>query len=122
MYNKNLVGEQIIPNIYVYHKTRKRNRLSILENGLKSSIGNSDRHISEKYTNNISPAIFVNNTDTCNDGWCKQYDFDIFKIDTRIIENIWFIDKHMKGGKGKYLVTFKDIPSYAIELIHFGKF
>ena len=89
-----LIGEQIIPNIYVYHKTRKKNRLSILENGLKTSIGDSYRYISEKYTNEIIPAIFVNNTDECDDGWCKYFDFDIFKIDTRIIDNVWFIDKH----------------------------
>ena len=114
-------GKEIIPNNYVYHKTRKRNRLSILESGLKTSIGCSYKHIS-KNIDEIIPAIFVNNTDKYNDGWCREYDFDIFKINTKIIDNIWFIDKNMKGGKSKYLVTFKDIPSNAIELIHFGKF
>jgi hypothetical protein len=121
-YNENLVGEQTIPKNYVYHKTRKCNRLSILEYGLKTSIGSSYEHISKKYTNDITPAVFVNNTDDYDDGWCKKFDFDIFKINTRILDNIWFVDKHMKGGGDKYLITFKDIPSYAIKLIHSGKF
>ena len=110
------------PNIYVYHKIRKWNRLSILKNGLKTSIGDSYGHVSRKRNNEAIPAIFVNNTDGHDEGYCKQHDFDIFRINTQIIDNEWFIDEYMEARNSKYLVTFKDIPTHAIELIHCGKF
>jgi len=118
----NAHGTSMIPNIYVYHKTRKRNRASILENGLRVSIGDSYGHVSRKRNNEVIPAIFVNNTVGCNDGYSKEHDFDIFRINTTIIDNIWFIDEYMEARNSKYLATFKDIPTHAIKLIHLGKY
>ena len=76
--------------------------------------------IAKKYTYNPKPAIFVNNSDNSNEYFYNNCDYDIWKINTKILDNIWFIDKHM--NKSRYLITFENIPVKAIELIHIGKY
>lgn len=112
---------KIIPDTFVYHKSRIKNRCSIFKTGLIAQVGRS--YSSRlKYNKEIKPAVFVNNIDINSNLYCKNIDLDIWKINTLLINNEFFIDENMGAKNKDYLITFENIPTHAIELIHKGKY
>ena len=118
-----MFSEEIESKKYVYHVTRNKNRESIKLNGLIPKVGNSYAQQAKKYLEERTdaiPAIFVNNSNEYYGN--KIWDWDVWRINTSVLDNKWIIDDHMRvSDKRNYLLTYEGIPRHAIELIHEGK-
>jgi hypothetical protein len=121
---KEIKGDRIIPNKFVYHKSPNTTRGSIQINGLKTSVG--DCYLSYmSHNRGISkciPAIFATNSKNPKKLFDTTYDDDIWQIDTSKIDNEWYEDANFYGFKEKYphIVTFDDIPPNALKLVYSG--
>ena len=112
-----------IPNKFVYHVSLKTNRASIEKNGLLPKAFN-DSEWSKRGALSYPEALFVNNQDDYSwwfyiaDGMWRDINidkYDVWKINTTGINNIWYIDENM-NDKGNYLFTTEAIPHKNIEL------
>lgn len=107
---------KIVPNRYVYHKSNPHFRNEISKMGLipkgKSETWLSDTKIDGK-------VIFATNSGNPDDWFDSTWDDDIYKIDTRELENKWFKDPNFPNGS-HHIITPDPIPNSAIELIYKG--
>ena len=117
-----VAAKPIIPLPIVYHESKRSNRESILKNGLKPNVGSTYSSWAGP-DKKIIPAIFAVNTKDMyaqiNGSpyfWKNQ---DIWAIDTRKINNEWFVDNHSEGMgfDNSDIVTFTDIPPTAIRYL-----
>ena len=106
--------EKIVPRRFVFHTSNKRNRESILKNGLVVGIGDSYKDNWVEFEP-IKPAIFAVNTPNYIESFGLKYsnDYDIWRIDTQKCDNDWFIDFNMGGDN---IMTFDNIPIDCISL------
>ena len=132
---------------YLYHLTYKRNRISIKKNGLKAGtnkgIGFKNAvfaHNSKLITLNWYPIVldhyeweeFEGVFYTMDDYliYCIQQTYDIWEIDTYLLNRKWFIDgvgeNDFKSRIDKiddlYVMTYGDIPLSAIKLCEMATF
>lgn len=103
-------GIKVTPST-VYHKSNPIFRKDIDRHGLMVMKGDSYGLYSPEDTE--PHAIFGKTDDTYD----STYDDDIWLIDCDVIGNDWFIDKACGNG---CVVTYEDIPRFAIKLIYEG--
>lgn len=109
-------GEIVKPN-KVYHKSNPKFRDLIDNEGLKTMKGDSySAHSPEE---GEQPAIFGYMGDDIK-YYDSTYDDDVWLIDARKINNIWFYDKEVGSIDKLAVVTYTDIPRNAIELVYRG--
>lgn len=112
-------GKEVIPNKIIVHKSNPMFRDNILENGLQVKTGECYK-IYVGWGTKCKPAIFATNSSNKRAWFDSTYDDDIWGINTDIIPNVkWYKDKHYES-RSKHIVTFQDIPSEALQLIHKG--
>jgi len=117
--NYSPAGEEIKPNKIVVHKSNPMFRDNIMEQGLRVKAGECYR-IYVGYVEKCIPAIFATNSTNKRAWFDSTYDDDVWEIDTEMIPNIkWYKDKHY-GYRTKHIVTFENIPAYAITLKNEG--
>ena len=117
--NYSPAGKGITPNKIVIHKSNPIWRESILKTGLQASAGECYKTYAG-YGEKCVPAIFATNSTNKRSWFDSTYDDDVWGIKTEIIPDVkWYKDRHFESNK-KHIVTFNDIPSEAIELIHEG--
>lgn len=105
-------------NNFVYHTSNPIFRDSILKDGLITK-GKSESWLSD--TNIDGKVIFAVNSYNKKDWWDSTYDDDIYEINTLVINNIWYNDPNF-NMKDKRIITFENIPIFAIKLIYLGTF
>ncbi len=109
---------RIKPQRFVYHVSKRENRKSIDQQGLRT---NTDNGIL-----NFQNAVFANNSN-CGDWFpfvidvfeeCNFNDYDIWRIDTNKINNEWFIDNRCLGANwgDAHILSHKAIPRFALDL------
>ncbi len=102
---------------FIYHQSNPIFRNKISKEGLtpkaKSETWLSDTAIDGK-------VIFATNSDNPKDWFDTTYDDDIYRIDTSMLHNNWFVDPNFEGFNNKHVITFESIPLTAIELVHKG--
>lgn len=110
--------KRIKPSHYVYHVTDSENLDSILKDGLKINKSDSESWSIELFYPN---AIFASME---GEEVFQHYDGDdnrvVLKIDTSKIENKWWVDLNFYDTSNNilfrdFIMTFNNIPSYAIE-------
>ena len=113
-------GTEMIPNKLVTHRSSPAWRKSIKLNGLETSVG-------ECYQSYVGgevecrPSIFATDSLNEDDMFDNGYDDDIWLINTECAGVTWYRDAHFEGGDYEHhIVTFEDIPSKCIKLIHKG--
>ncbi len=116
-------GEEISPEKYVTHTSNPINRDSIMELGIKTTLGEcyliyADSNYGED--EECVPAVFATNSIKKKDLFDSTYDDDIWVINTEIANVQWYNDAHFEGGDYKHIVTFEDIPVEAIKLVYKG--
>lgn len=122
---KDVAGKSIIPKEFVLHSSPTKNRKGILNNGLQLKYGDNYTGWVGRNKNAI-PAIFATNGDINSvTGGLTNYPDDIWSINTYKINNKWYIDNHFStltkyGYNNPHIVTFENIPSNALTLIHKG--
>jgi hypothetical protein len=114
-------------NRYIYHVSLQKHRTSIQREGLK---------LNSNKTLEFTDALFANNSDKvalwfpfCLDSWDYIFDdvekywnnivptYDVWKIDTRKISNIWYNDERVGiVPYGVHLITFEAIGPQALTL------
>ena len=106
--------EKIEPIGFVFHSSHKKNRDSILKNGLQVNIGDSYKDNWNEFQP-IKPAIFAVNTPNSIESFGLKYsnDYDIWRIDTTKCNNNWYKDFNMGGDN---IMTFDNIPNNCITL------
>ena len=117
--NYSPAGKEIIPNKIVVHKTSPVWRENILKTGLQVSAGDCYKTY-VGYGEKCVPAIFATNSTNKRAWFDSTYDDDVWAINTEMIPDVkWYKDRHFESYK-KHIVTFDNIPSESIELIHEG--
>ena len=117
--NYSPAGKEITPNKIVIHKSNPKFRDRISNEGLKAIAGECYK-IYAGYGEKCIPAIFATNSINKRAWFDSTYDDDVWSINTELIPNVkWYKDRHFESTK-KHIVTFNDISSEAIELIHEG--
>ena len=112
-------GKEIIPNKIVIHKSSPVWRENILKTGLQVSTGDCYKTY-VGYGEKCIPAIFATNSINKRVWFDSTYDDDVWAINTELIPKVkWYKDSHFESSK-KHIVTFNNIPTKAIELIHEG--
>lgn len=112
-------GKEIIPNKIVIHKSNPKVRDRISNEGLKVRAGECYK-IYAGYGEKCIPAIFATNSTNKRSWFDSTYDDDVWEINTEMIPDVrWYKDRHYESTK-KHIVTFDNIPSEAIKLIHEG--
>ena len=112
-------GKEVIPNKIIVHKSNPMFRDKILENGLQVKTGECYK-IYVGWGTKCKPAIFATNSSNKRAWFDSTYDDDIWEINTEMITDVkWYKDKHYES-RSKHIVTFQDIPSEALQLIHKG--
>ena len=106
--------EKIEPRRFVFHNSHKKNRESILKNGIQVNIGDSYKDNWSEFQP-IKPAIFAVNTPNYIEYIGLKYsnDYDIWRIDTTKCNNNWYKDFNMGGDN---IMTFDNIPNNCITL------
>jgi hypothetical protein len=116
--NNNVKLQPITPNRFVYHKSNPIFRDSISKQGIIPK-GKSDAWLSN--TPISGKVIFATNSDNEKDWFDSMYDDDVYRIDTRKINNIWYIDPNFQiQNYNKHIITFDKIPVSAITLLYKG--
>ena len=116
------LNEKTETSRYIYHSSSPENRESILKHGLipKSSDESKEWFFSHEYA--YPKAIFatkVNNTGIINP-W-GNVGYDIWRIDTNILKNEWFVDLNYTGEKEiNHIMTFEPIASKYLTLVKKG--
>lgn len=99
---------EVKPQRYVYHQTDKENIDDILKDGLKPK--ESDGRFTKEM--DYPPAIFASNSDKL---FYDDDDTIVLKIDTTLIQNIWWVDLNFYNSD-IYIMTFEPIPPSAISI------
>lgn len=113
MYMKDIHIMRVKPSEFVYHTSFKEHRESILKNGLIPSENKNFANITEL---NHPPMVFASLKEPL---WqIKDNRRDIWEIDTKKINNKWWLDPNMIGSyRGKeMIITFDPILPTAIKL------
>ena len=121
--------ERIVPERYVWHVSKPKNRKAILEFGLKPD---ASKHKSICANNQSFNVIFM--YPFCLEVENGRYrpnnllKYDFWRIDTHSFQADWYIDSNMKNSPKKYegnekdfVVTETPIPCKAIELFKVGQ-
>lgn len=116
IYVKSLFTNRVKPNKYVYHFSPSENRESILENGLIPKSSEDSVRWSKEIELGYPPLIFAVNDDD-ESGWYYVSKVDVWRIDTQMIDNIWWQDLNNKYLRNDLIMTDKPIPKEAIKLV-----
>ena len=121
--------KRIVPERYVWHVSKPKNRKAILEFGLKPD---ASKHKSICANNQSFNVIFM--YPFCLEAEKGRYrpnnllKYDFWRIDTHSFQADWYIDSNMKNSPKKYECNEKDfvatetpIPCEAIELFEVGQ-
>jgi len=121
--------DRIVPERYVWHVSKPKNRKAILEFGLKLDASKHNCIFANNQSFNV---IFM--YPFCLEAENGRYrpnnllKYDFWRIDTHIFEADWYIDPNMKDGPiecmgdEKYFVaTETSIPFKALELFKVGQ-
>jgi hypothetical protein len=121
--------KRIVPERYVWHVSKPKNRKAILEFGLKPD---ASKHKSICANNQSFNVIFM--YPFCLEAEKGRYrpnnllKYDFWRIDTHSFQADWYIDSNMKNSPKKYECNEKDfvatetpIPCKAIELFKVGQ-
>jgi hypothetical protein len=121
--------ERIVPERYVWHVSRPKNRKAILEFGLKPDVSKHNCIFANNQSFNV---IFM--YPFCLEAKNGRYrpnnllKYDFWRIDTQIFEANWYIDPNMKDGPIEYMgdekyfvATETPIPCEATELFKVGQ-
>ena len=103
-------GDKVTPTD-VYHKSNPIFRKEIERVGLV--VMKRDSYNCHSPEDTEPPAIFGKTDDTYD----STYDDDVWLIDCTLIDNEWFEDKECAEG---CVVTYQNIPIYALTLIYKG--
>jgi hypothetical protein len=112
---KTIKIKRVIPPRYIYHTSPGKNRTSIKENGLIPS-DSSKWDIRLSYPNAIFASIDK------NDIWMSNSDKDIWEIDTKGLDNLWYVDTNVNKtydtvDNDNFIMTFDAIPKEKIKLV-----
>lgn len=105
----------ISPRNIVYHTSNPIHRNFINKGGLIPKQESWGIAIGSDMNSELGDkkAIFATNN---GEHYDSTYDDDVWEINTSIIKNKWFVDKHFSDG----IYTFDSIPRNAIKLIYKG--
>jgi hypothetical protein len=113
-------GTEMTPNKFVVHQSSPVWRENIKLIGLQTSVGDC-------YQNHVGgdvecqPAIFATDSLKKEDMFDDGYDDDIWLINTECAGVTWYRDAHFEDGDyAHHIVTFENIPTKCIKLIHKG--
>ena len=119
IYIKNLHTKRVKPKKYIYHCSDRKNRNSILKDGLIPK-----QHSESKYKNQQSlvypPSIFTTNRGL-DSVWNTDSDTDLWEINTENLPNKWWYDLNLYKNSvdaTKYIMTFEPIPPEFIKHIY----
>lgn len=101
---------------YVYHTSNPKFRDNISREGLVPQ-GRSEAWLTD--TKIEGKVIFCVNSENKEDWWDSTYDDDIYRIDTKNLNNSWYVDPNF-DLEDLRIITFEKIPKEAIELIYKG--
>jgi len=116
-------GDIVKPKKTIIHKSDKKNRKSIMENGLIPKVGFCYKeYVGIMSITKCKPAIFATNSKNPKQWFATKWDGDVWAIDTSMIPDVvWYEDTHLFSEKqDKHIVTFDRIPPQALTLIHKG--
>ena len=118
-------GRTVKPKKIVIHKSEKKNRKSIEQNGLIPKTGFCYKNYVGGNTLGkvrCRPAVFATNSTDPKQWFAKRWDGDVWAIDTSLIPDVvWYEDTHwFPDGQNKHIVTFDKIPPHALTLIQKG--
>ena len=113
-------GTEMTPNKFVIHQSNPIWRENIKLTGLQASVGECYQlHVGTD--EECQPAIFATDSLNKEDMFNNGYDDDIWLINTKCAGVTWYRDIHFEGGDYEHhIVTFENIPTNCIELIHKG--
>jgi hypothetical protein len=113
VYLKNIILKRIIPDRYVYHVSPRKNRESILLNGLVLKNSSESKWDAEyAYPKSI---FAMNGVDTRKVDLWQRGIGDVWRIDTKKLSNKWWDDLNI-GDKSKAIMTFDPIPPKYLKL------
>jgi hypothetical protein len=107
---------EVKPNEYVYHTSNPLCRDDISREGLIPQ-GMSGAWLSN--TKIDGEVIFAVNSDNKESWWESTWDDDIYRINTKNLNNKWYCDPNFDLDD-KRIITFESIPLNSIELIYKG--
>ena len=118
-------GTEMTPNKFVVHQSSPVWRKNIKLTGLQTSVGECyENHAMDLYGEwytECQPAIFATDSLKKEDMFDDGYDDDIWLINTECAGVTWYRDAHFEdGGYEHHIVTFENIPTKCIKLIHKG--
>ena len=114
------------PKRYVYHLTFDLYRDSICENGLIPKSCAESRWGFSKIEGQYPPMVFANNSEVFyeffyfDDPVRSCHDYDIWRIDTELVEAEWFSDLNY-GGSNLHICTPNHIPREALTQMQIAK-
>ena len=113
-------GDIVEPKKTIIHKSEKKNRKSIMENGIIPKVGFCYKSYVGK--TKCRPAVFATNSKSQKQWFATKWDGDVWEIDTSMIPDVvWYEDTHLfSENQDKHIVTFDRIPPQALTLIHEG--
>jgi hypothetical protein len=116
--------QPVKPKRYLWHVTRKHNRNSIIQHGLRTELSAHKCIFANNQSRNIDffyPFCIHLFYETFEDEQYLEYDY--WRIDTKKVKADWFIDPNMKNGPKEYmgssknfLFTQSSIPKEALRL------
>ncbi len=110
---KDVYLKRIKPTTYVYHTTKKENKVNILRDGLVPSL---NKNFLDSDINLSHPEAIFATMSNIKEVW--QFDSerkDLWEIDTTKIDNKWYQDLNLPGREG-LIVTYEAIDINAIKL------
>lgn len=114
--NDDLIEVEFIEPI-IYHTSAPIFRNDIKKNGLIPK-GKSESWLSD--TEIKGEVIFAINSSDKSDSWESGYDDDIYEIDTKQLDNKWYLDPNFGSTENNRIITFEPIPKSAIKLVYEG--
>lgn len=114
LYVKNVHFKRVRPTAVVYHTSYRKHQASILDQGL---LPMENLNFWDSTPLHHPPMIFATLTEP---QWMLGPGKDIWEIDTRVIDNKWWLDPNSIGAwKGDEMIcTFDAIPPTAITLVN----
>jgi len=118
IYFKNIHTRRIKPLPIIYHFSPKKNRESILRDGLVPQKSNSSDKWKDFPELAYIPCIFAMNRKDLEYGWyhAPKGETDVWEIDTSKIPNIWWEDLNYTKREDM-IMTFTAIPAKYLKLL-----
>ena len=114
-------GSKYEPGKYVAHKSNPLWRDNIELTGLQTSVGECYKQFAGDDDIPCKEAIFATDSVNEDEMFDSTYDDDTWVINTECAGVTWYRDAHFEGGDYKHhIVTFQNIPSNCLKLIHKG--